>query len=67
MLSRRFLDFSVDEGAFVTGLSQISSFFSYITFVVNYFTKISLYCMHLNYFPSIFLGLPYISFFNIRI
>ena len=28
MLSRRFLDFSVGEGAFVTGLSQISSFFS---------------------------------------
>ena len=30
MLSRCFLDFSVDVGAFVTGLSQISSFFSYI-------------------------------------
>ena len=29
MLSRCFLDFSVDEGAFVIGLSQISSFFSY--------------------------------------
>ena len=28
MLSCCFLDFSVGEGAFVTGLSQISSFFS---------------------------------------
>ena len=28
VLSRCFLDFSVDEGAFVIGLSQISSFFS---------------------------------------
>ena len=28
MLSRCFLDFSVDVGVFVTGLSQISSFFS---------------------------------------
>ena len=28
MLSRRFLDFSVGIGAFVTGLSQIPSFFS---------------------------------------
>ena len=27
MLSRCFLDFSVDEGVIVTGLSQISSFF----------------------------------------
>ena len=30
MLSRCFLDFSVGVGAFVTGLSQISSFFSWI-------------------------------------
>ena len=30
MLSRCFLDCSVDVGVFVTGLSQISSFFSYI-------------------------------------
>ena len=30
MLSRRFLDCSVDVGVFVTGLSQISSFFSYM-------------------------------------
>ena len=29
MLSRCFLDFSVGVGAFVIGLSQISSFFSY--------------------------------------
>ena len=29
MLSRCFLDFSVGVGVFVTGLSQISSFFSY--------------------------------------
>ena len=29
MLSRCFLDFSVDVGAFIIGLSQISSFFSY--------------------------------------
>ena len=29
MLSRRFLDCSVGVGVFVTGLSQISSFFSY--------------------------------------
>ena len=28
MLSRCFLDFSVGAGAYVTGLSQISSFFS---------------------------------------
>ena len=28
MLTRCFLDFSVGVGAFVTGLSQISSFFS---------------------------------------
>ena len=32
MLSRCFLDFSVGVGDFVTGLSQISSFFSrYVT------------------------------------
>ena len=30
MLSRCFLDCSVGVGVFVTGLSQISSFFSYI-------------------------------------
>ena len=30
MLSRCFLDFSVGVGAFVTGLSQTSSFFSCI-------------------------------------
>ena len=30
MLSRFFLDFSVGVGAFVIGLSQISSFFSYL-------------------------------------
>ena len=30
MLSRCFLDFSVGVGAFVTGLSQISSSFSYV-------------------------------------
>ena len=30
MLSRCFLDFSVGEGAFVKGLSQISSLFSYM-------------------------------------
>ena len=30
VVSRCFLDFSVDLGAFVTGLSQISLFFSYI-------------------------------------
>ena len=30
MLSRCFLDFSVGVGAFVIGLNQISSFFSYI-------------------------------------
>ena len=41
MLSRCFLDCSVGVGVFVTGLSQISSFFSYVTlkftltFVVN--------------------------------
>ena len=29
MLSRCFLDFSVGVGAFVIGLSKISSFFSY--------------------------------------
>ena len=29
ILSRCFLDFSVDVGAFVVGLSQISSLFSY--------------------------------------
>ena len=29
MLSRCFLDFSVGVGAFVIGLSQMSSFFSY--------------------------------------
>ena len=29
MLSRCFLDFSVGVGAFVIGLSQISSFFSF--------------------------------------
>ena len=29
MLSRCFLDYSVGVGVFVTGLSQISSFFSY--------------------------------------
>ena len=29
VLSRCFYDFSVDVGAFVTGLSQTSSFFSY--------------------------------------
>ena len=28
VLSRCFLDFSVDDGAFVIGLSKISSFFS---------------------------------------
>ena len=31
MLSRCFLDFSVGVGAFVTGLSQISSFFLLIS------------------------------------
>ena len=31
VLSHCFLDFSVGVGAFVIGLSQISSFFSYIT------------------------------------
>ena len=31
MLSRCFLDFAVGVGAFVIGLSQISSFFSYMT------------------------------------
>ena len=30
MLSRCFVDFSVDVGAFVIGLNQISSFFFYI-------------------------------------
>ena len=30
MLSRCFLDFSVGEGAFVIGLSQISSLFAYL-------------------------------------
>ena len=41
MLSRCFLDCSVDVGVFVTGLSQISSFFTFdISFkeeVKNYF------------------------------
>ena len=36
MLSGCFLDFSVGAGAFVIGLSQISSFFSYkISFVYS--------------------------------
>ena len=34
MLSRCFLDFSVGVGAFVIGLSQISSFFSYHEFLL---------------------------------
>ena len=36
MLSRCFLDFSVGVGAFVTGLSQISSFFSLIKDLIKF-------------------------------
>ena len=36
MLSRCFLDFSVGVGAFVIGLSQISSFFSDYLFLEFY-------------------------------
>ena len=35
VLSRCFLDFSVDVGAFVIGLSQISSFFTYSYYLLN--------------------------------
>ena len=37
MLSRCFLDFSVDAGAFVIGLSQISSFFAAMRCVIKLF------------------------------
>ena len=40
MLSRCFLDFSVGVGAFIIGLSQISSFFSYYYL---YYTKFNIY------------------------
>ena len=36
MLSRCFLDCSVGVGVFVTGLSQISSFFSFVTSLFNF-------------------------------
>ena len=35
MLSHCFLDFSVGVGAFVIGLSQISSFFSYLAEILD--------------------------------
>ena len=40
VLSRRFLNFSVGVGAFIIGLSQTSSFFSY-----NVYYKIMLECL----------------------
>ena len=46
MLSRCFLDCSVGVGVFVTGLSQISSFFSLIIFVL--FSRL-LFVIFLNY------------------
>ena len=51
MLSRCFLDCSVGVGVFVTGLSQISSFFSY-RFDRGYFINISVrneVCIELFY------------------
>ena len=45
MLSRCFLDFSVCVGAFVTGLSQISSFFS-VSFVLGNLLPPSLKMKH---------------------
>ena len=41
-LSRCFLDFSVGVGAFVIGLSQISSFFSYICICNTIFNRFRL-------------------------
>ena len=41
MLSRCFLDFSVGVGAFVTGLSQISSFFSKSNIKFAYFLLVA--------------------------
>ena len=35
MLARCFLDYSVGVGVFVTGLSQISSFFSHALIMLN--------------------------------
>ena len=46
MLSRCFLDCSVGVGVFVTGLSQISSFFSYacnIQVALNLFCQVYIY------------------------
>ena len=43
MLSRCFLDFSVGFGAFVIGLSQISSFFS-LNLFVNYLPTLYFRC-----------------------
>ena len=39
VLSRSFLDFSLDVGAFVIGLSQISSFFSSIHGFLHYYKR----------------------------
>ena len=41
MLSRCFLDCSVDVGVFVTGLGQISSFFSWIKVCQIWYIKLS--------------------------
>ena len=46
MLSRCFLDFSVGVGAFVTGLSQSSSFFSVELSVLIYF--LNMFIMHIT-------------------
>ena len=46
MLSRCFLDCSVGVGVFVTGLSQISSFFSYTHYQDQYRT---LYIIHIHF------------------
>ena len=43
MLSRCCLDFSVGVGVFVTGLSQISSFFS---FVMRYHSRVKIKHVH---------------------
>ena len=62
MLSRCFLDCSVGVGVFVTGLSQISSFFSFNHFIINIkklYTHtcvfITLSLAHSNYLTYIFM------------
>ena len=63
MLSRCFLDCSVGVGVFVTGLSQISSFFSYIGrgwYVFLYLSKFLL-SNDLTFYRRVFDGFAHMS------